>query len=122
MSILKYVERLDRMNNLIQRKSTGDPDEFARKLGITKSMLMKNLRDMRDLGAKISYCKTRESYQYEDEFCIFIGNSKDFKSRIKGGFSVIFWTKNHLIKNKYQCNNITTAGLIFKSKQIILEL
>ena len=87
MSLLKYIYRLKRMDDLIRRKATGDSDEFAKKIGISRSVLMENLREMRQLGASIAYCQIRNSYQYIDEFDLIIGQS--FKSKIKGGFELI---------------------------------
>lgn len=64
MSILKYIDRLKRMDNLIRRKATGTPDEFAEKLQLSKSMLMIDLADMKALGAPIQYDSTLKSYVY----------------------------------------------------------
>lgn len=87
MSLLKYIYRLKRMDDLIRRKATGSPEKFAEKLGLHRSVLMENLNEMRELGAKISYCHFRKSYYYEDEFHLFIGNNKKEidGNKIKGG-------------------------------------
>jgi predicted transcriptional regulator len=55
------------MHELIKRKGTGTPDEFARKLGISKSMLMFNLAELREMGALLRYDETRRTYCYEGE-------------------------------------------------------
>ena len=39
------------MNHLIQNEVTGTAEEFAGKVNISRSMLMENIREMRDLGA-----------------------------------------------------------------------
>ncbi|MFM7854478.1 MAG: hypothetical protein ACKO96_21785, partial [Flammeovirgaceae bacterium] len=67
MSLLKYIERAKRMDDLIRRKATGCADEFAKKLGISKSQLYEDLNDMKDLGAQIEYCSKRKSYFYQSE-------------------------------------------------------
>lgn len=74
MSLLKYIDRLKRMDDLIRRKATGTPEEFAIRLGLGKSVLMDELRELRELGADINYCRTRQSYYYEREFVLKIGN------------------------------------------------
>jgi hypothetical protein len=34
MSVIKYLDRIKHMDELIRRKATGPPDEFAEKVGI----------------------------------------------------------------------------------------
>ncbi|MDZ4810483.1 MAG: HTH domain-containing protein [Bacteroidota bacterium] len=64
MSLLKYIERLKRMDDLIRRKATGKADEFATKLGISRSQLLQDVKELRELGAPIAYCYTSQSYIY----------------------------------------------------------
>lgn len=66
MSIIKYVERLKRMDSLISRMSTGTPDEFAGTLGISRSTLFQSLLEMREMGVNIKYSNARRSYYYAD--------------------------------------------------------
>ena len=66
MSFIKYVERLRRMDSLISMMATGNPDEFARKIGIKRSTLFQYLVEMRELGVDIKYSSTRQSYYYAD--------------------------------------------------------
>jgi GTP-sensing pleiotropic transcriptional regulator CodY len=49
MSLLKSIERLQRIDYLIRKEATGTSDEFAEKVGICRSMLMENLREMKEL-------------------------------------------------------------------------
>jgi len=86
MSLLKYIERLKRMDDLIRRKATGTPDEFANRLGLGKSVLMEELRELKQLGAEITYCKDRQSYYYEQEFVLKIGKlDNQGKQELRGG-------------------------------------
>jgi predicted DNA-binding transcriptional regulator YafY len=64
MSLLKYFNRLKRMDDLIKRKATGCADEFAEKIGISRSQLMQDLKELRELGAPIEFCAVRNSYLY----------------------------------------------------------
>ena len=84
MSLLKYVQRFRRMHDLIRARSTGSPEQFARKLNISRSVLMDNLRDLRDLGADIRYSQVHQSYYYHREFVLVIG-VKDKLSNVTGG-------------------------------------
>ena len=47
MSSLKYVYRLQRMDNLINRRATGTPEAFARRMGLCRSELMNCLNELR---------------------------------------------------------------------------
>lgn len=87
MSLLKYIERLKRMDDLIRRKATGCADEFASKLGISKSQLYDELKEMKELGAPIEYCPTRKSYIYSAEASLTFTFRSDFK-QIKGGQNI----------------------------------
>jgi hypothetical protein len=55
------------MDDLIRRKATGTPDEFAGKLGISTSQLFHDLKEMKELGALMEYCSIRKSYHYKKE-------------------------------------------------------
>jgi hypothetical protein len=88
MSLLKYVERIKRIDYFLKKEHTGNSDEFAGKIGISRSMLMENLKEMKELGAKISYCHLRRSYFYEEEFGVIIGRSST--SKLKGGRLIIY--------------------------------
>jgi hypothetical protein len=64
MTLYKYVSRLEHMDQLIRFGCTGSAAEFAQKLGLSLSQLKDHLRDMRDLGAPITYYRHRRSYCY----------------------------------------------------------
>ena len=66
MSLLKYIERLQRMDLLISMMSTGTPEEFAGKLGLRRSTLFQSLQEMREMGVDIRYSWFRRSYYYAD--------------------------------------------------------
>jgi hypothetical protein len=87
MSILKYIYRLKQMDDLIKRKATGTPDEFAIKLGICKSMLMLNINELKTLGAPVKYCNQIRSYYYDEQGHLEVKfKSIDSMHAIKGGF------------------------------------
>ncbi len=86
MSLLKYIERLKRMDDLIRRKATGTPDEFAMRLGLGKSILMDELRDLKELGAVITYSRESQSYYYKQEFILKIGTLDNHEQQeLRGG-------------------------------------
>jgi len=67
----KYLERLLYIDYLIRTKSGGTPKQLARKIGVSERTLFETLQHMKNLGAPISYCRTRKSYHYKTEgkFC-----------------------------------------------------
>ena len=66
MSLIKYLNRLRRMDSLISRMATGTPVEFAEKIGIKRSALFQSLQEMREMGVDIKYSNIRQSYYYGD--------------------------------------------------------
>lgn len=62
-----YFDRLDRLHELIRRKSTGTPPCLARRLDVSLRTTFDYINILRSLGADIHYCKTRESYYYSEE-------------------------------------------------------
>ncbi len=67
MALTKYVERVQRMDQLIRRKSTGKPKELAAKLSLSERSLYELINQMKDLGAPIIYSKSRDSYVYTSQ-------------------------------------------------------
>lgn len=100
MNILRYVERLKRMDTLIKRKATGTPEEFARKMGLSRSTLMEYIKSLKALNAPIVYDTMRNSYYY-DQPC-----------RLKIGFESTTLTEQELQEiNNYQLEKICKVYL-----------
>ena len=83
MSLIKYIERLRRIDNLISMMSTGTPEEFAEKLGIRRSTLFQSLREMRVMGVNIKYSYIKQSYYYADSRRIMIKLENTFSEGIE---------------------------------------
>jgi biotin operon repressor len=81
MSLLKSIDRLKKLDSLIKKEFTGTAEEFAEKIGISRSMLMINLDEMREMGAQIKFNPIRKTYYYEQRFDLLIGNMV----QVKGG-------------------------------------
>ncbi|MFD0999862.1 hypothetical protein ACFQ21_11125 [Ohtaekwangia kribbensis] len=84
MSLLKYIQRLKRIDDLVSRKATGNAVEFAARLGISRSQLLQDIRELRELGAEIEYCSIQRSYYYKQGYGMVISFPNE-GSRIKGG-------------------------------------
>jgi hypothetical protein len=67
MSIKKYFLKLRQMDALIRRKATGDQSQFSDRVNMSKSSLNYYLKEMKDLGFPIRYCRKRCSYYYDKE-------------------------------------------------------
>ncbi len=78
MSLKKYIERIERMNWLISKKATGTPIEFARKMDISRSLLMEYLKFMKQLGGAIKYDTHAQSYIYLDDKEFYCGFSPKY--------------------------------------------
>lgn len=75
MSFLK-LKVFMRMDILIQKKRTGTPNEFAEKVGVSRSSIFRYIQEMKvSFRAPIDYCDIRKSYRYREEFSL---NDKDF--------------------------------------------
>jgi response regulator of citrate/malate metabolism len=62
------IEKIRFIDEYIQSMQTDKPEEFARKLNISKSMLFRYLNYMKaELKAPISYNRVKQSYQYEEK-------------------------------------------------------
>ncbi len=67
MSLIKYIDRIKKIDKLIHLKATGTPEEFAESLGIHRSTLFQNLQELRDLGVDIKYSYDRQTYYYASD-------------------------------------------------------
>lgn len=67
MSLVRQLERAERMHRFIKFKRTGSPEEFAEKMNLSLSMLYVVIKEMKQLGAPIGYCRFRQSYVYTKE-------------------------------------------------------
>lgn len=76
MPIIKYINRLKRMDSLIRKKATGNPEEFAEKMQMNRSSLMRHLAELRQLNAPIYFDNIRQTYYYEQEVKFEIGFKK----------------------------------------------
>lgn len=72
MSLISSLDRIQRINTLIRFRQTGTPEEFSRKLNVSRSMLYKYIKEIAALGAEIKYCRVLNSFIYNNEFSMNI--------------------------------------------------
>jgi predicted DNA-binding transcriptional regulator YafY len=64
MSGLKYISRLERIDQLIRQERTGNAPAFANRLEISVRQLYNLIEELKDLGLPIEYCRTRQTFYY----------------------------------------------------------
>ncbi len=62
MKAIEHLERLKRLNEFIKREQTGTPEEFSRKLKISRRQLYFDLDMLRDFGVDTGYSKQRQTF------------------------------------------------------------
>ncbi len=67
MSLQKYLGRLHHLDALIRQKSTGTPEELARKMGVSVSVVYRYVKVLKELGAPVRWCTYTGSYVYDWE-------------------------------------------------------
>lgn len=105
MNLLKQINRIERIDQLIRMKATGTPQELAKRLSISRSTLYNILEFMKSQGGKVYYCQTKQSFCYEKEVHFYFGFSpeKIKLKRVVGGKQIFFrnpdlldWEQLHL--------------------------
>lgn len=64
MKIFEYIDRINLLNKLIERKNTGSPQVLAKRLNISVSRLYDIIDDLKLMGAPIEYSRQFGSYYY----------------------------------------------------------
>jgi predicted DNA-binding transcriptional regulator YafY len=60
------------MHKLVSRQVTGTPDEFAGKLGVSRTSLYELIDELRSRGAPIVYSKSAKTFLYRQPYDIAI--------------------------------------------------
>lgn len=68
MQIIKLLERIKKVHQLILEEKTGTPQEFADKLHISRSQLYNVLEILKEYNAPIKYSKKTNSFYYTKSF------------------------------------------------------
>lgn len=63
------------MQKLLECRRTGTPEEFAGKLGISRTSLYEMLDEFKSRGAPIGYSKTVKTFYYTEPFKISVNCS-----------------------------------------------
>jgi biotin operon repressor len=87
MKWITNVKFMDRVVCLMKRKGTGDAVALAKKLEMSERNVHRLIKEMREAGFPVVYCKVSQSYVLEQsvtyEFRLNVGDEELL--RIKGG-------------------------------------
>jgi hypothetical protein len=67
MSVLRNIKRLQFIDLLVRKKSTGSLETFSKKNGLSKRGLVNIIQDMKELGFPIKYSRKFNSYYYYED-------------------------------------------------------
>ncbi len=64
MKAIEQIERLMLMNNLIKAHHTGSPEQFCKRMNISRRQMFSCLEFFRDYGVEIEFSRAMNSYHY----------------------------------------------------------
>jgi hypothetical protein len=64
---LESLKKIERIDQLIRMKATGRPTQLANRLGMSKRSVINYINLMKENGAPIKFCNSRQSYYYDEE-------------------------------------------------------
>ena len=70
LSVVSYIERINRMYRLIRKESTGSRAELAGRMRVSERTVS-NLEELRLMGADIRFSKTRNTYYFFNRFVLY---------------------------------------------------
>lgn len=72
MKIIEQIERINRLHELIKYRRTGTPQELAKRLELSTSMMYKIMADLRLKEAPIEYSMQLRTYYYSRPYLMNI--------------------------------------------------
>ncbi len=72
MKVFEYLDRISLMHKYVSRQRTGTPEEFAGKLGVSRTTLYELIDELRSRGVPISYSKSAKTFFYSQPYDIAV--------------------------------------------------
>jgi len=100
MKIVEQLERLEMLHRLIEEERTGNPNELANRLGISRGTLYNLIEELKSYDVSISYSRVKQSFIYNDDISLEIQYSvKTIKNeeeliKISAGMSLFSFHTN----------------------------
>jgi hypothetical protein len=74
---VKTIDKLQRIDRMINLKATGSPKDLAKRLCISQSTLYEYLLILKQtFHAPLEYCRFRKSYYYRESGVLYLGFKK----------------------------------------------
>ena len=97
---LQRKNQLERLDDMIRRKATGNRKELANRMGVCVRTLNNLMTDLRALGADIEYDRNRQSYCYKNSIISNWEVVRIEESKILGGENYL----NNFISRQEFCS------------------
>jgi predicted DNA-binding transcriptional regulator YafY len=94
MKLLQQIELIERLDQLIRLKATGNPKNLATKLEVSEATLYRAIEAIKSMGAPVEFSIRYQSYVYSKEvnfMCGFFmkGLTPDETKKVNGGFGLL---------------------------------
>jgi len=105
MKFVEQIERLQYLDEMIRKKSTGPPERLAARLGISRSQLYNLISYLNDIGMDVKFSRRLNSFHYvckekEIEINFSIKIISDEKEQTLYGGGLVF----SILTHHYQLN------------------
>lgn len=84
MTLLEKLKLIERMDQLIRMKATGNPKDLASRIDKSERCVYQIIKLMKEMGAPIYYCFRYQSYCYEYQVNFNVGFTHKTKMVIGG--------------------------------------
>jgi len=81
LSVIGYIERINRMYRLVRMENTGSLGELAERMRVSERTISNYLEEFRLMGAEIKFSRTRNTYYFDNNFVLYA----TFEARIDAG-------------------------------------
>jgi hypothetical protein len=73
MKFFDYFEKVEIFNRLVEQSCTGTPDEFCKRLGISRTFLYDFIAELRSKNVLVAYSRTRQTFYFKNQVSIETG-------------------------------------------------
>jgi predicted DNA-binding transcriptional regulator YafY len=67
MGYIDYIERIKKIDDLIRTEQTGNADELAMKMEVSRATVFNYLEVLKSMGAQIEFNKRNKTFYYLDK-------------------------------------------------------
>ena len=71
LSVVNYIERINRTYRFIRMESTGSLSELAAKVRVSERTISNYLEELRLMGAEIKFSRVRNTYYFDNRFVLY---------------------------------------------------